>query len=232
MTCGIIVPTLVESEILIREISDRDEFVIQNKRFYTGKLKEKTVVLCVCGIGKANAAHGTTLLLEKFHPDSVYVAGVAGAYPSSGLKIGDIAVGDKEIYGDEGLLLESGFRTMETLGLPMASVGKSQYFNQFPLHVPEALRNQINRGAFVTVSACSGTLKRGIEIEKQFQAICENMEGAAIAHICLLNNTPVTEMRGISNIIEDREGKPLDKQAILDAAAKVQKFLLENLFVN
>ncbi len=230
MTYGLIVPTLVESGILIGEISKKAELVIQNKLFYTGELKGNAIVLCVCGIGKTNAAHGTALLIEKFHPASVHAAGVAGAYPSSGLQIGDIAVGTREIYADEGLLLESGVKTMDELGLPLASVGSSNFYNEFPLHLPKGLAGHINKGPFVTVSACTGTFKRGLEIESQFQAICENMEGAAIAHVCLLNNTPVTEVRGISNIIEDRGGKPLDKSAILDAAAKTQKFLMENLF--
>ena len=226
---GIIVPTLVEAEILIRSIAEREEVVIQGKPFHKGLLKDRPVVICLCGIGKTNAAHGATLLLERFHPAFICVIGVAGAYPSAGLAIGDIVVGEKEIYGDEGLLLETGLETMNTIGLPLIEIGTVHCFNEFPLHMPEELRGHRHKGVFVTVSACTGTLKRGREIETRFGALCENMEGAAVAHVCLLNDVRAAEIRGISNVIENRAGKPLDKSAIVEAAHKVQTFFLERM---
>jgi len=76
----------------------------------------------------------------------------------------------------------------------------------------------------LTVSACTGTRKRAIELEHRFGAICENMEGAAIAHICTLYGVPVIEMRGISNIVEDRDRS---KWNITLAAENCQKAALE-----
>ena len=174
---GIIIPTFNEAESLLRMMPQQEELIMQGKQFYKGVLKSKDVSLCLCGVGKTNAAHGTTLLLEIFHPDIVYVIGVAGAYPSSGLNIGDIAIAEKEIYGDEGLLLDSGFITMHAIGLPLATVGGKRYYNEFPLQVPAALVGYRHKGVFVTVSSCTGTLHRGKEIENSFNAICENMEG-------------------------------------------------------
>jgi futalosine hydrolase len=226
---GIIVPTLLEAEILIRGVAEREEVIIQGKPFHKGVLKNRPVVICICGIGKTNAAHGATLLIERFQPTFISVIGVAGAYASSGLAIGDIVIGEKEIYGDEGLLLETGLQTLNTIGLPAAVIGTVRYFNEFPLHVPEELRGHRHKGAFVTISACTGTLKRGREIETKFGALCENMEGAAVAHVCLLNNVPAAEIRGISNVIADRAEKPLDRSAIIEAANRVQMFFLEKV---
>jgi futalosine hydrolase len=226
---GIIVPTLLEAEILIRGVAEREEVIIQGKPFHKGVLKNRRVVICICGIGKTNAAHGATLLIERFQPAFICLIGVAGAYPSSGLAIGDIVIGEKEIYGDEGLLLETGLQTMNAIGLPLVVIDGGHYFNEFPLHVPEGLRDHRIRGAIITISACTGTLKRGSEIETKFGALCENMEGAAVAHICLLNNVPAAEIRGISNVIEDRAEKPLDRSAIVEAADKVQMFFLERV---
>jgi futalosine hydrolase len=220
---------VLEAEILIGSIAVSEKTMIQGKPFLQGLLKDRPVVICICGIGKTNAAHGATLLLERFHPTFICVIGVAGAYPSAGLAIGDIVIGEKEIYGDEGLLLETGLETMNTIGLPLAVIGAIRCFNEFPLHMPEELRGHRHKGFFVTVSACTGTLKRGREIETRFGALCENMEGAAVAHVCLLNDVRVAEIRGISNVIENRSGKPLDKSAIVEAAHKVQTFFLERM---
>ena len=222
MLSGIIASTKIEADLIMKQLSEKEEISIQGKSFYKGSLgKNIHAVICICGIGKANAAHGTTLLLEKFSPDLVYVIGIGGAYPSSGLDIGDIAVAEKELYGDDGLMVKNGFFTIkEVLGYPE---------NDFPMFVPEKLRSFMAKGNFVTVSTCTGTMERGKEIEKRFNAICENMEGAAIAHVCSLSGVPVAEIRGISNIIEDRTAAPLNKSDIVKAAENVQKFFLERL---
>lgn len=226
---GIITPTAPEAELLMKSLGDSHCLVIQGKTFCKGRINRAEVILAVCGIGKANAAHTAALLSERFKPSQVYVIGVAGAYPQSGLDIGDIAVADREIYGDEGLMTPDGIITMDGLGLPLAFDGCANFYNEFPLFIPDSLKNHKNIGAFVTVSSCTGSLKTGLEIKKRFGAVCENMEGAAVAHVGLLNNIPVTEIRGISNIIEDREGKPLDRAALSLAARNVQNFFMDRL---
>ncbi len=217
---GIIASTEIEAGLIIGRLEDKESLSIQGKSFYKGILENIPAIVCICGIDKANAAHGTTLLLERFKPDFVYNIGVAGAYPSSGLKIGDVVIAEKEIYGDEGLLAKDGFH-------PMNKILNNAVQYEFIMHITENLKEFKNKGNFVTVSTCTGTLEKGKEIEKKFNAICENMEGAAIAHICLLSGIPVAEIRGISNIIEDRTAAPLNKSDIVKAAENVQKFFLE-----
>ena len=219
---GIIAATQIEADILINQLAEKRVETIQGKSFYNGYLQNLSVTICICGVGKVNAAHGTTLLIEKFRPEIVYIIGVGGAYPSSGLKIGDVAVADKEVYGDEGVMIGEEFYPMDKLFGEIQSLEFSIQ-NEFSMFIPEKL-NDLKRGTFITVSTCTGSLKLGIELEERFGAVCENMEGAAIAHVCALNNVPVTEMRGISNIIEDRTAGPLNKEDIILAAENAQRF--------
>jgi futalosine hydrolase len=223
-------PTVPETELLIKMLGGFDSHVIQGKPFYRGLLNDVSIVLSICGIGKVNAAHAATLLCERFQPSEIYILGVAGAYPGSGLDIGDVAVADREIYGDEGLMTQDGIVTMEKLGLPLASIGRVNVYNEFPVFVPSVLRGHEHTGTFITVSSCTGALKTGLRMKERFGAICENMEGAAAAHIGFLNNIPVSEIRGISNIVEERDGKPLDKEALALAARNAQNFLSTKLF--
>lgn len=249
MLAGIIAPTQIEADLIIKQLFQKEEDSIQEKFFYKGILGRTTeFIICICGVGKANAAHGTAILIEKFKPDLIYIIGVAGAYPSSRLKIGDVVIAEKEIYGDEGLITsvlrvrdplsvkgqrtlatDTNFYTMDKLGLPLAIINGDNYYNEFPMFIPEKLRSFKNKGNFVTVSTCTGTLERGMEIEKRFNAICENMEGAAIAHVCTFSEIPAIEIRGISNIIEDRAAEPLNKADIIKAAESAQTFFLERL---
>ncbi|MEK7789933.1 MAG: futalosine hydrolase, partial [Planctomycetota bacterium] len=178
------------------------------------------------------------LLIEKFSPSAVINFGIGGAYPSANLRAGDIAIADKEIYGDEGLWLKDGFHKADEIGIPLLKKGGKKYFNEFPLDKSlvkkmfklsklltfnSQLLTNIESGAFVTVSTVTGTGRRAREIEKRFNAICENMEGAAVAHVCAMYGIPMLEIRGISNIVEDRDRSKWD---IKTAAENCQKIIL------
>lgn len=236
---GLISATKTESSIILRRLK-KDNFGY----FYIGKFGKNNIVHVISGIGKTNAAHAATLLIEKFSPSFIVNFGIGGAYPSSGLGIGDIAIATKEIYGDEGLWLEDGFYTADSIGIPFLKKGRKKYFNEFPLDErllskaakiipprPPLLKGgwggyKIKSGPFITVSTCTGTNKRAKELEKRFNAICENMEGAAVAHICAMYGIPMLEIRGISNIVEKRDmGKWDIKTAATNCRRVVQEFL-------
>ncbi len=228
MLTGIVVSTQMEINVISGMLHDYERFEIHRKTFYRGVINNITpVIICICGVGKTNASHGTTLLIENFSPDSIYIIGIGGAYPSSGLNIGDIAIAEKEIYGDEGLALQNSFCTMEEIGLPILKIGDIHYYNEFQTFIPEPLRKFKNIGNFITVSSCTGSLEKALAIEKRFDAICENMEGAAVAHICKLYGITPVEIRGISNLIRERKAERLNKEDIVRASERVQRFFLD-----
>jgi len=180
---------------------------------YSSAVAGNRVIFGISGMGKTNAAHAVTVLIEKFSPSCIVNFGIGGAYPSSGLKVGDIAVAAKEIYADEGVMLEDGLHSLKVTGIPLLKIRGRSYFNEFP--VDKRLSSQALKaagtvahcrsGVFLTVSACTGTGKRAQELSGKFGPICENMEGAAVAHICRIYGIPFVEIRGISNSVEDRD---------------------------
>lgn len=240
---GLISAVPLEGTIILRHMKKIHENVPYGLTLYKykGRIQDKSVIYIVSGIGKTNASRGTTLLIEKFSPCLIVNFGVGGAYPSSGLKIGDIAVAEKEIYGDEGIYLKNGFHTAEAIGIPLLVKARRRYFNKFQLDkklLDKALKSSnlvtrhsslvthVKSGTFVTLSTCTGTLKRAKELEKTFHAICENMEGAAVAHVCTLYEIPMVEIRGISNVVEDRDKK---KWNLKLASENCQKVVIEFL---
>jgi futalosine hydrolase len=232
---GIMVSVSAEGSMLCRNLSKKKG---ANGLYYEGSLLGKRVVLSVAGIGKVNASRAATLLVHECSPAVIMNIGIGGAYPSSGLNIGDVAVAQKEIYGDEGVLLNDGFHGTDLIGIPLLKKGRKKYFNEFPLDKPlvqNAVRAAqlithysslitVKKGTFLTLSTCTGTKKRALELERRFGAICENMEGAAIAHVCTLYGIPMIEIRGISNIVEDRDRS---RWKIKLAAENCQKAALE-----
>ena len=85
---------------------------------------------------------------------------------------------------------------------------------------------KIKSGAFVTVSAASGSAQRAKELERRFSAVCENMEGAAIAQVCAIYKLPMFEIRGISNTAGVRDKRRWDIQL---ASLNCQKAVLETV---
>lgn len=235
-TLGMIAAVPFEGDTIARNLKGARARSAGGLTWHSGRLGQADIVYVVSGIGKTNAAHAATALIHYYSPALVVNFGIGGAYPSSGLNPGDIAVASKEVYADEGVLLRSGFHNLKLINLPLLKIGRRQYFNEFPLDTglgktmmkaATAAGFRAMEGIFATVSTCTGTKKRAEELSKRFGAICENMEGAAVAHSCLIYGIPSAEVRGISNIAQERD---MSKWTIRSASGNCQRTVME--FVN
>ncbi len=191
------------------------------------------VAICVSGVGKINAASATSAMIERIKPRVVISTGCAGAYRGSGLSIGSLAVASHECLADEGVQTSLEWLDMRQIGLPTLTRGMTSYYNELPLakHAAEKAMQladyygvPLTRGRFVTVSTCSGSEQRGEQLARQYGAICENMEGGAVAQVCLRYGIDCLEIRGISNLVEERNMKNWDIPRAVEAA---QRFVLK-----
>jgi futalosine hydrolase len=197
-----------------------------------GRIGKHEVFICETGVGKANAAAATAVALERIAPGLLINTGCAGAFADSGLIVGDIAVADQEVFADEGVLTPAGWHPLELIGIPLLQRDGLKYFNEIPL-TPKFARlaqslaspsgSRIRNGRFLTVSTCTGTSERGGELQQRFGAVCENMEGAAVALVALRYGVAALEVRGVSNMVEDRN---LSRWDIGLAVEQVQRFLI------
>ena len=218
-----------ESEKVIAVTKKVRTAKVAGKTVYRGKLSGHDVLLLNSGLGKVNAAHAATCLIENYPVKGIINIGVGGAYPGSGLKIGDVAIASKEIYGDEGVITSKGWDSLKKIGIPLVLDGKKKCFNEFLLNNSLLIKSAqllTKSGPFITVSSTTGTRKRAIELEKRFDAICENMEGAAIAQVCTIYKIPMLEIRGISNKVGERDKRKWDLGL---ASENCQKLLLKLL---
>lgn len=224
-----------EASLLLEETVVSSTVVLGLKTVIEGTLHNQHVLLCVGGIGKVNASHAATLLFTRFNPEAVVVFGVGGAYPASGAKVGDIALATEEVAGDEGVLIREGFKDVEYI-----KTGKVAIFSTYPASGPLVRRSLqlltshqgsgnhgIHAGTFVTLSTCTGTAERARELETRYHGLCENMEGAAVAQVAGLHGIPWIEVRGISNLVEDRDLRKWDIPRAAKAAQAAVLRILE-----
>ncbi|MEO5356611.1 MAG: futalosine hydrolase [Nitrospirae bacterium YQR-1] len=198
-------------------------------------------VFCIeTQMGKVNAACETSLAIKTYAPNVVISTGIGGAYPDSGLNVGDVAVSTCEIYGDEGVLLRDGFLDTFQMGIPLVKKGKKLFYNTFDMNnlLTQKTYDVISKGLsgihtakgnFLTVSSCTGDIERALMLKNKHAVICENMEGAAIAHVCTKYDIPVIEVRGISNIVADRNKDNWDIATAVKNFSKAVILILKSL---
>jgi adenosylhomocysteine nucleosidase len=198
--------------------------------YITGMLEGKRIVLLRCGIGKANAAMGAALLINRFGPEFVINTGCAGGVNPAGftpvLKFGDVVVSSALVYHDVDISpfgyaagqvpgMKDAFFTIEKPVIRTALRAIDQLKDEGLL--PASLNHVEGLIGSGDVFVCDDA--RVGEIVKLFPAVrAIEMEGAAIAHACSLFAVPCLVIRAMSDIAGKES--PIKFDEYLPAAAK------------
>lgn len=194
LVCAATPPELqtFSGEIRVAELSEENRFVVQGEQGFL-----------ITGVGIPATFPSLLQALQEVRPKQILNIGIAGAYPSSELQIGDIVLGTSEVYGDIGFELPEEPHFQSLSDSRFAGV---LYSAPFPLTIPEEWRQgEVLTGRGCTVNACTGTEATGILRERLFRAHFESMEGATVAQIGQMFGIPVCEIRAISNIASRRD---------------------------
>ena len=193
---GLIVAEVEEMEAVKEIMENVNSIDIYNLKIYTGKINNKEFLLVRSSVGKVNAARVAQIITDKFDLSYIINVGSAGGL-NEDLKIGDIVLGktlvqhdfDVTAFGREkGFIPETG-RFFESDIVLLEKCKNIQIDNQ------KILVGTIASGdTFLTDISLKGKIK------KDFNADCVEMEGAAIAQVCTLNNVPFIVIRSISDI--------------------------------
>jgi futalosine hydrolase len=152
-------------------------------------------------------------LIDSLRPAWIVNTGLAGAYPGSGLAIGDVVVGTSEVFADLGMETpdKEGFLPLSTF--PFAD---EILRNPLPLWVPDwAARHKKGHGA--TVNQVTGTDGTGKLRRDRFGADFETMEGAAVALAAKERNLPLLEVRAVSNFAARRDMREENVRSALES---------------
>lgn len=76
---GVVIAMQSEADILLDEMNINRSLTVSGKNVHVGTAYGKEIALCVCGVGKVNAALGTQLLVSKFDAEKILNFGVAGS---------------------------------------------------------------------------------------------------------------------------------------------------------
>lgn len=175
----------------------------ETKGFYKGFLHGHTVIVAMSGVGKVNAAICTQKMIDIFKPDYIINSGVAGGLCEF-IKKCDIVISESLIYHD--------FNPLEIL-LNYAPFTTAFKADKLLISYAEKSTKELCENSEIKFSAHTGTIVSGDcfvsssekanELNAKFGALCTEMEGAAIAHTCTVNNVPFLVLRSISDFADN-----------------------------
>lgn len=198
MKIGIMGAMEVEVQELIENMENIEKETISNITFYSGKLQGKDVVVAKCGVGKVHASICTQTMILKYAPDAIINTGVAGSL-NANLDIADLVISDNVVQHD--------FDT-SAFGDPKGLISG---INLVKIPCPKELVQKIKKAADTIegTNVVVGTIASGDQficsterkdfIVDNFDALCAEMEGAAIGHVCYVNNVDFCIVRAMSD---------------------------------
>lgn len=176
-----------------------------------GTLESVPTVAVATGVGKVNAAALTALAVTALKPRALLLVGIGGAYSGAGLALGEAVLAESETHVDTGVGHGATWLGLKSIGFPLLpAVGSrsAALYNQLPLAPgTTALAAQLGVKAVpfgtseaVTADAATASLLRSLH-----GVAVESMEGAAVAQVAAALQVPLYQVRGVSNLVGDRD---------------------------
>ena len=173
------------------------------------------VVACCGGVGKVNAARGTQMLIDAFGPCCVINSGIAGG-TKPGLAIGDIVIG-KDLAQHDFDVTAFGY----ALGYMCTGENSNEptRFTAEPVLVEEleqaartaAPERGVHRGRIVSGDQFISGAEKKKQLREVFDAVCAEMESAAIAQTCQYAGVPFGILRVISDLADGTAPESYDR---------------------
>ena len=155
---------------------------------------DRDIIACAGGIGKVNAAMSTQLLIDRYHPDLILNAGVAGSFKD--LPIGTVVLAEAFLQHDV---------DTSAIGDPVGLVSTVNRL-EFPTSRFDQAQTLLSnlRVSFVTGKVASGDAfmvkgERADWVERTFSPTLCEMEGGAMAQVCLRNGVDFLSLKSVSD---------------------------------
>lgn len=197
-------------------LEDKAVVKLANREFITGKINGINCVVAFSKWGKVAASITATLMIHKFGVTDLIFIGTAGAL-ADGLKVGDIVISKRLVQHDlDARPMLSRFELPQLNRIYIDSNPKltdlagCAVSNLFERGVEQMVGSEAVREFALEPTLCFGDVASGDQfinsVEKRNEIIgllpdvkCVEMEGAAVAQVCIEFDVPFTVIRIISD---------------------------------
>ena len=184
---GAVIAMQSEADILLNEMKIHRSLKVSGKNVHVGTAFGKEIAVCVCGVGKVNAALGAQLLVSKFDAAKLLNFGVAG-----GLNQGTELCGVYQI----GEAVQFDFDLTQLNGTKMGTLDEYEEnylaLNRFKAEFPVKKLGTSDR-----FNDSPDDYKL---LTEELEADIRDMEGAAIVQAAYAAELPVYSVKAISDV--------------------------------
>ena len=198
MIIGIIFAMEEELNSFLTNLKIKNKYKKYDLDFYEVEYFNKTLILCLSGVGKVNAARTSQILIDNFNINYIFNIGVAGGL-SSNLNILDIVVAESLVQHDFDITSfnhPKGY--IPNIGVNIKS---SDYLVSVAKNVSKKMNLKINVGVIASGDIFVTNMMMSNKINNKFNALACEMEGASIAQVAYLSNIPFLVIRSISDVV-------------------------------
>lgn len=156
------------------------------------------VIACCGGVGKVNAAMAAQLLITLYHPDLIINVGVAGCFEN--VSIGTVVLAEGFVQHDfdtsaiDGEGMEGVVATVNCKVFPTADLERAKA-------AMDATGLPYRTGLVATGDWFATDTPRARHIAEVFHPLLCEMEGGAVAHVCLRNEVPFMAIKSVSDCL-------------------------------
>ncbi len=200
---GIISAMDSEIALLLGEMETERVDTVGGVDYSVGTLHGRDVVVMRSGIGKVRAASAATVLLNRYPVSSVIFTGIAGAVGNE-TQILDEVIGTRLVQHDYGTLTNDGF--VWTNAVPGEEAEGDGYYESDPGLVKLAAAagsvlgpEHVFLGTVATGDQFVASEDYVLKLQRDFDAVACEMEGAAVAAVCTRFGIPFVVLRAMSD---------------------------------
>lgn len=188
-----------EIALLLQAMNGEEEIRHAGITFVTGTLHNSKVVVCRSGVGKVNAAATTQILVDRFYVDAVWFTGVAGALHPD-LNIGDIVISSSCQQHD----IDASPLGYAKGVIPYQELSDYPADPRFIALAQEACALKCSDYNYIVGKVLSGDqfvadYNDVALLRETMDGACVEMEGAAVAQVCYMNQIPYVVLRSMSD---------------------------------
>ena len=170
----------------------------------------------ITGVGSIATTHFLTENVSNQYQSIVVQVGIAGCF-SDTIEIGSAVVVEDELVNDMGVFEKDGYKDLFSLGLLNENTAP---FENGVLHNPNEMLLNASGLKFVRgigVNEISTSSKKIKLFKEVYKADIESMEGSAFHYVCMMRKIPFIQIRGISNIVGERNKSKWKIKEAIDA---------------
>ena len=222
---GIIFAMREELDALCEYLTINNEYAIFDLKFYEGKINDTICILVESGVGKVNAARTTQILIDNMKADCIFNIGVAGGVDDS-LNVLDVVIGKRLVQHDFDITAfnhEKGY---------IPNVGTFIDSDDYLLNIASnaICDDTCKIGVIASGDIFCTDIAMSNKINKKFNALAVEMEGASIAQVCFLSHIPFLIIRSISDI--PGGNNVLTYEEFLDKSSKKVACMMNEILKN